>query len=151
MAWDEVYQTLHIGAPTYLEQQKRTDPSSILSEAQQVGAVYSYKINKNFFNSDHKVDIPLVRTGEQGVTIAPGASGLPESRQWGSRFGSSLAVSNGKLAVGAPGYTAALLYAGSDEAQKIFTDGKLKTNNSNDGFLIIALLMAILCFCPPES
>ena len=139
LAWNPLDKILYVGAPTFLEDPEPSEALPDIYEAQQVGAVYQYSNPQSFFEPGSLT--PTVQTGIQGVSKIASPVGLPEYRQWGSRYGSSLAYKigatkdNGELAVGAPGYTAGLLYAGSEEAQQIFQEGKLRTNDSNDGSL----------------
>ena len=137
LAFDDSTGTLWIGASNYLRQLDSAAPQSVAG-VQPIGALYQYsETNFNGWSSAQPQSLTPFKTGQGGSITAIGTDGSPSTNFWGSMLGSAVAVSNGQLAVSAPGLSAGLLFSGTEAARKTYLEGKRNPSSSDgDGALI---------------
>ncbi|MEI7664996.1 MAG: hypothetical protein WCI65_02980, partial [Synechococcaceae cyanobacterium ELA263] len=133
LAFDSTSKTLCIGAPNY-SRKVGADAESV-----PIGAVYQYKsASKTFASGNPPLSRPTV--GIAGRTDTNDVSG-PASSYWGAQLGASLAVSDkGKLAIGAPGVEASLLYSGTEAVNQLEADNKNPSAPYGQGALTKVML-----------
>jgi hypothetical protein len=135
LAFDDTTNTLWIGAPNYLRQLNSADTQS-LAGVQPIGALYSFNIptGGSGWSSAEPQSLTPVTTGQGGSSTAIGSDGSPTTTYWGSMLGTAIAVSgDGALAVSAPGFSAGLLYSGTQAAQETYSPESKQNPSSPDG------------------
>ena len=141
LAFDSVSKTLYIGAPNY---SRKVGPDL---ELVPIGAVYQYKSPSTTFASGSQ-SLPNPTLGIAGRTDTNDVSG-PASSYWGANLGASLAVSKessggvpgeGKLAIGAPGVQASLLYSGTEAVNQLVAGEKTPSTPYGQGALVKVML-----------
>jgi FG-GAP repeat len=132
LAYDDLSNTLWIGAPNYLR--NLGDPATI-DGLKPIGALYSYSLPSNSSDWGAATAVKLAPiVGIGGTLTSAGPVGTPVTSYWGAQFGSALAVSDGRLAVSAPGMVAGTLASGTEAAVQTFQYGK-KVDTSNSGII----------------
>jgi hypothetical protein len=133
LAFDSTSKTLCIGAPNY-SRKVGADAESV-----PIGAVYQYKSpSTTFAFGSQSLSNPTL--GIAGRTDTNDVSG-PASSYWGAQLGASLAVSDtGKLAIGAPGVEASLLYSGTEAVNQLEAGNKNPSAPYGQGTLIKVML-----------
>ncbi len=133
LAFDSTSKTLYIGAPNY-SRKVGADAESV-----PIGAVYQYKSTSIAFGSGNQ-SLSKPTLGLAGRTDTNDVSG-PASSYWGAQLGASLAVSDtGKLAIGAPGVEASLLYSGTEAVNQLEAGNKNPSAPYGQGALIKVML-----------
>ena len=138
LAFDQTNKTLWIGAPNYLRQLNTKDPESFTG-VQPIGALYQFDTSGLNWSSAAPQSPTLWQTGEGGTSTVAGPDGSPTTSYWGSKFGSAIAVSrDGGMAVSAPGFSAGLLYSGTQAARETYGPESKRNPSSpyGDGALI---------------
>ena len=140
LAFDPETKTLFIGAPNY---SRKVGPDL---ESVPIGAVYQYKNDGPGFQSGkHVLTNPTL--GIAGRTDTNDVGG-PATSYWGANLGASLAVSkdnsegakNIKLAIGAPGVQASLLYSGTQAVENLVAGDRHPSTPYGQGALVKVML-----------
>ena len=140
LAFDNDTKTLFIGAPNY---SRKVGPDL---ESVPIGAVYQYKTNETDFQSSKRV-LTNPTLGIAGRTDTNDVGG-PATTYWGANLGASLAVSKDisegtkiiKLAIGAPGVQASLLYSGTQAVENLVAGDRHPSTPYGQGALVKVML-----------
>lgn len=140
LAFDNDTKILFIGAPNY---SRKVGPDL---ESVPIGAVYQYKTNGTDFPSGkHELTDPTLGIAGRSDTNDVGG---PATTYWGANLGASLAVSKDisegtkiiKLAIGAPGVQASLLYSGTQAVENLVAGDRHPSTPYGQGALVKVML-----------